>query len=172
MTWGVFPGREIIQPTVVDTGSFRVWSEEAFELWGQWEKIYKALEPHEEGYEPEKANAQSQARKIISSVRDSYYLVNIVDNDYTSLNSDIFDIFHEVITNMMSKDEIKLYDVENENTQLYRQFQDMRRFQRQTENELEKSNEKILDLQKQVVALQTKLRQQQAQMLSQIVSRR
>ena len=41
VTWGVFPCREIIQPTVVDTASFRVWSEEAFELWRMWENIYK-----------------------------------------------------------------------------------------------------------------------------------
>lgn len=25
VTWGVFPGREVIQPTVVDMASFRVW---------------------------------------------------------------------------------------------------------------------------------------------------
>lgn len=33
VTWGVFPGREVIQPTVVDPSSFRAWKEEAFELW-------------------------------------------------------------------------------------------------------------------------------------------
>lgn len=33
VTWGVFPEREVIQPTVVDTFSFRAWKDEAFELW-------------------------------------------------------------------------------------------------------------------------------------------
>lgn len=33
VTWGVFPGKEIIQPTVVDPDSFMVWKDEAFELW-------------------------------------------------------------------------------------------------------------------------------------------
>lgn len=33
VTWGVFPGREIIQPTVVDSSSFLAWKTEAFELW-------------------------------------------------------------------------------------------------------------------------------------------
>lgn len=33
VTWGVFPRREIIQPTVVDPCSFRVWKDEAFQLW-------------------------------------------------------------------------------------------------------------------------------------------
>jgi methylenetetrahydrofolate reductase (NADPH) len=32
VTWGVFPGREIIQPTVVDAASFSVWKDEAFEV--------------------------------------------------------------------------------------------------------------------------------------------
>lgn len=25
VTWGVFPGREIVQPTVVDAASFAIW---------------------------------------------------------------------------------------------------------------------------------------------------
>ena len=33
VTWGVFPGKEIIQPTVVDSASFMVWKDEAFEIW-------------------------------------------------------------------------------------------------------------------------------------------
>lgn len=30
VTWGVFWGREIIQPTVVDHTSFMIWKDEAF----------------------------------------------------------------------------------------------------------------------------------------------
>nr|CAD1822012.1 unnamed protein product [Ananas comosus var. bracteatus] len=33
VTWGVFPAKEIIQPTVVDHASFMVWKDEAFEIW-------------------------------------------------------------------------------------------------------------------------------------------
>lgn len=41
VTWGVFPGREIIQPTVVDPVSFRAWKDEAFGLWvSQWAATY------------------------------------------------------------------------------------------------------------------------------------
>jgi len=32
LTWGVFPDREIVQPTVMDKQSFKVWKEEAFAL--------------------------------------------------------------------------------------------------------------------------------------------
>jgi methylenetetrahydrofolate reductase (NADPH) len=35
VTWGVFPGKEIIQPTVVDSASFLVWKDEAFEIWSK-----------------------------------------------------------------------------------------------------------------------------------------
>lgn len=41
VTWGVFPAMEIIQPTVVDPGSFMVWKDEAFELWSRgWAQLY------------------------------------------------------------------------------------------------------------------------------------
>lgn len=33
VTWGVFPAKEIIQPTVVDPASFMIWKDEAFELY-------------------------------------------------------------------------------------------------------------------------------------------
>lgn len=41
VTWGVFPAKEIIQPTVVDPASFMVWKDEAFELWSRgWAQLY------------------------------------------------------------------------------------------------------------------------------------
>ena len=68
VTWGVFPGREIVQPTVVDAVSFGIWKDEAFELWlTQWASAY------EEG---------SQSRAVIQDIHDTFFLVNIVDNDY------------------------------------------------------------------------------------------
>ena len=42
VTWGVFPEKEIVQPTIVDASSFRVWKDEAFDLWiKQWASIYE-----------------------------------------------------------------------------------------------------------------------------------
>jgi len=67
LTWGVFPGSEIVQPTIIDLESFAVWKEEAFELWSQWASIY-----------PE----DSESKKVIENIRDNYLLVNLVDNDY------------------------------------------------------------------------------------------
>lgn len=41
VTWGVFPAKEIIQPTVVDPASFMVWKDEAFEIWSRgWANLY------------------------------------------------------------------------------------------------------------------------------------
>ena len=79
VTWGVFPGREIVQPTVVDPASFGAWSTEAFALWKQWETIY------------EKGSA---SRQLIESIRKTYWLVNIVDNNY--VESTLFDILNMI----------------------------------------------------------------------------
>ena len=41
--WGVFPGREVLQPTVVDPHAFNIWKQEAFDLWlREWARLYPA----------------------------------------------------------------------------------------------------------------------------------
>uniref|UniRef100_A0A7S3Z0N0 methylenetetrahydrofolate reductase (NADH) n=1 Tax=Lotharella globosa TaxID=91324 RepID=A0A7S3Z0N0_9EUKA len=58
VTWGVFPGREVLQPTVVDMDSFRVWKDEAFALWiSQWRSIY---------------SSGSASWEIIQKIHDTY----------------------------------------------------------------------------------------------------
>ena len=77
---GVFGAREIIQPTVVDLQSFLVWKDEAFALWkSQWAQLYA----------PDSVSSQ-----LISKVHDTYWLVNIVDNDFvnSTLYSDLPDL--------------------------------------------------------------------------------
>lgn len=74
VTWGVFPAKEIIQPTVVDPTSFLVWKDEAFELWSRgWASLYPEGDP---------------SRKLLEEIQSSYYLVSLVDNDY--INSSLF----------------------------------------------------------------------------------
>ena len=75
VTWGVFPGKEVVQPTVCDFDTFtKVWKDEAFALWrSDWAAVY------DEG---------DAARAVVEGVADSHVLVNIVDNDY--VNGDIF----------------------------------------------------------------------------------
>ncbi|KAL8198291.1 UNVERIFIED_CONTAM: hypothetical protein K2H54_003646 [Gekko kuhli] len=68
VTWGIFSGREIVQPTVVDPVSFMYWKDEAFALWiEQWAKLYEE---------------ESPSRMIVQYIHDNYYLVNLVDNDF------------------------------------------------------------------------------------------
>ena len=83
VTWGIFPGREAIQPTVVDPEAFAVWKDEAFSLWlSEWASLY---------------NDESKSSELIHEIYKSYYLVNIVDNNF--INGDIFEIFEQLIAN-------------------------------------------------------------------------
>jgi len=78
VTWGVFPGMEVAQPTIVDPESFRVWREEAFQIWlAKWGSIYQPDSP---------------SFKLIQTMHNTLLLVNIVDNDY--INGNIFDAFN------------------------------------------------------------------------------
>ncbi|KAG8369333.1 hypothetical protein BUALT_Bualt14G0000500 [Buddleja alternifolia] len=80
VTWGVFPAKEIIQPTVVDPESFMVWKDEAFEVWSKgWAKLYPEADP---------------SRKLLEEVQSSYYLVSLVDNDY--IQGDLFAVFKDI----------------------------------------------------------------------------
>ncbi|KAJ3441127.1 methylenetetrahydrofolate reductase [Anaeramoeba flamelloides] len=73
ITWGIFSG-EIIQSTVVDPYTFhRAWRKEAFALWtSQWGDRYQ------EG---------SNSQKIIQNIHNTYFLMNIVDNDFIHSSS-------------------------------------------------------------------------------------
>ncbi|KAL1733970.1 methylenetetrahydrofolate reductase-domain-containing protein [Schizophyllum commune] len=67
VTWGVFPGKEIVQPTIVEAVSFMAWKDEAYELGSQWAKVY---------------GPDSPSYKLISEIMDTWYLVNVVHNDF------------------------------------------------------------------------------------------
>jgi len=72
VTWGVFPGKEIMQPTIVDTRSFLIWKDEAFGLWmSDWASIYEK---------------KSTSFTLLKEIYETYYLVNIVDNNYVDSN--------------------------------------------------------------------------------------
>lgn len=69
VTWGVFPGQEILQPTVVDPIAFNIWKQEAFDLWKtNWGNLYPP---------------KSESQNIINYFHDNYLLVNLVDNEFT-----------------------------------------------------------------------------------------
>lgn len=47
VTWGVFRGKEIVTPTIIEEVSFRAWGEEAFRIWDEWRGIYPRGSPTE-----------------------------------------------------------------------------------------------------------------------------
>uniref|UniRef100_A0A0K0DQ49 methylenetetrahydrofolate reductase (NADPH) n=1 Tax=Angiostrongylus cantonensis TaxID=6313 RepID=A0A0K0DQ49_ANGCA len=68
VTWGVFPGAEIAQPTVVDPLAFRAWKDEAYDAWiKHWANLYPK---------------DSDSRKILQKIHDEFFLLNVVDNDF------------------------------------------------------------------------------------------
>ena len=81
VTWGVFPGREIRQPTIVDPRSFEVWKDEAFDLWlSSWGAVY---------------DEESESRRLLQRIHDTYFLVNVVDNDF--VNGDLLTFLLEAV---------------------------------------------------------------------------
>jgi len=82
VTWGVFPGREIVQPTVVDPVSFRVWKDEAFALWlEKWARLY---------------DADDASNKILHDIHDTHLLVNLVDNNFPAKNC-LWDLLDDML---------------------------------------------------------------------------
>jgi len=93
VTWGVFPGREIMQPTIVDPVTFDHWRTEAFGLWTeQWAKLY----------EPD-----SVSRKIIDGITESYYLVNLVDNDFPKGNC-LWEVMEDMFSRRKLNDKLEM----------------------------------------------------------------
>lgn len=77
VTWGVFPGKEIVQPTIVETVSFLAWRDEFYHLGLEWSKCY---------------DEDSESRRLIKEISQSWYLVNIVHNDFRQ-DQGIFPLF-------------------------------------------------------------------------------
>jgi methylenetetrahydrofolate reductase (NADPH) len=62
VTWGVFPGKEIVQPTIVESISFLAWKDEAFQLGVDWARCYEA---------------ETSSRLLLEDMMEHWYLVNI-----------------------------------------------------------------------------------------------
>ncbi|KAI8322115.1 methylenetetrahydrofolate reduct [Martensiomyces pterosporus] len=78
VTWGVFPGKEILQPTVVERVSFLAWKDEAFDFWNAWSHVYEK---------------DSAAASLLRGFGEEWYLVNIVENNFQRSPESIFELF-------------------------------------------------------------------------------
>ncbi|KAG9124492.1 hypothetical protein FRC07_011450 [Ceratobasidium sp. 392] len=72
VTWGVFPGQEVAQPTIIDRDSFLAWKDDAFMIWNDFGLCYPPDSP---------------SRKLIEEVGKSRWLVSIVHHDYKNQNA-------------------------------------------------------------------------------------
>ena len=67
VTWGSFPGKEIVSTTIIEAMSFRAWADEAFGIWREWERC------HAPG---------SRAREVLKECGDQLWLVNVIGHVY------------------------------------------------------------------------------------------
>ncbi|KAH3681624.1 hypothetical protein WICPIJ_007414 [Wickerhamomyces pijperi] len=82
VTWGIFPGQEVLQPTIVEKVSFLAWKDEVYRIAQEWSTIFD--------------NDEDVASKTaIHSIIDDYALVNIVDNDFVGQDK-IFSLFENL----------------------------------------------------------------------------
>ena len=67
VTWGVFRGKEIISPTIIESESFKAWGEEAYSIWSEWRRCFPR---------------GSDEEKLLESLRHDSVLVNVVGQNY------------------------------------------------------------------------------------------
>ncbi|KAJ9661685.1 methylenetetrahydrofolate reductase 1 [Neophaeococcomyces mojaviensis] len=67
VTWGVFRGKEIVTPTIIEAESFRTWGEEAYSIWGEWRRCFPR---------------GSREEKLLEELRRTVVLVNVVSQRY------------------------------------------------------------------------------------------
>jgi len=81
LTWGVFPNREIIQPTIFDPEAFVVWKDEAFQLWLQlWASLY---------------DEDSVSCELLHEVHNTFFLVAVIDNDF--VDGELWSVFEDAL---------------------------------------------------------------------------
>ncbi|RMZ87660.1 hypothetical protein DV736_g5120, partial [Chaetothyriales sp. CBS 134916] len=67
VTWGVFPGKEIVTPTFIESESFCAWSDEAFAIWAEWRRCFPR---------------GSDEEKFLERMRHDCVLINVVGHAY------------------------------------------------------------------------------------------
>ena len=78
VTWGVFRGREVIQPTVVDHQAFLIWKNEALKCFiDTWATLYKPRTDKNGA-----VSGDEESINFLKGCSDNFYLINIVDNDF------------------------------------------------------------------------------------------
>ncbi|KAJ2786628.1 methylenetetrahydrofolate reductase 1 [Coemansia interrupta] len=77
VTWGVFPGRAVVQPTLIDKMNFLAWRTEAFQTWREWAAMF---------------SPESKEYEFLTTTAEECWLVNVVDNEFKNAHA-IWDMF-------------------------------------------------------------------------------
>ncbi len=85
VTWGIYPGREVLQPTVVEKISFLAWKDEAFRIGLEWANML-----HDDNNKD--CTNCGKGKKLITNMMQTWYLINVVNNDYKNPFG-IFELF-------------------------------------------------------------------------------
>lgn len=67
VTWGVFPGREVAQSTIIEEASFRAWRDEAFDIWREWELLFPP---------------RTASRDFLHRIHQTRWLITVIHHDY------------------------------------------------------------------------------------------
>ncbi|KAL4972104.1 methylenetetrahydrofolate reductase-domain-containing protein [Aspergillus desertorum] len=67
VTWGVFRGKEIVTPTIIEEVSFRAWGDEAYRIWDEWRRIYPR---------------NSATERFLEKTKNDVWLVCVVGQDF------------------------------------------------------------------------------------------
>ncbi|TVY48222.1 Methylenetetrahydrofolate reductase [Lachnellula occidentalis] len=68
VTWGAFPGKEIVTPTIIEEVSFRAWAEEAFGIWAEWGRVY--------------GRGREESRAVVEGCMGDVWLVNVIHHGF------------------------------------------------------------------------------------------
>ncbi|RLV94168.1 Methylenetetrahydrofolate reductase 2 [Spathaspora sp. JA1] len=90
VTWGVFPGEEILQPTIVEKTSFLAWKDEVYRLFSEWGNV---LGSNLAGADPEKVK---DFLELMNTLSNDFVLCNLVNNDFIDDDSTIFKLIEEL----------------------------------------------------------------------------
>lgn len=86
VTWGMFPGREIVTATMVEEVSFRAWAEEAFGIWAEWARHTGGSVEAGTGVSGDQDGIRAwekiRAKRFLRDCMEGCWLVNVIGHEF------------------------------------------------------------------------------------------
>lgn len=93
VTWGCFPHKEIVQPTIVESISFLAWKDEAYEIGRNWARVYDEKSPSRKMLDRIFGEREDGDDDHDDDDASGWWLVNVVYNDFKQPPDAIFKPF-------------------------------------------------------------------------------